>query len=74
MDIILMPEQYESVYTLTSELGQHKSDISYNCTVCIRCINVCPCVFGHCEYLIMALQELKHAGVFIIHIGKFLYT
>ena len=73
--IILLPIQYAYVYTLTSELGQHKSDISYTCTVCIRCIHVCPCVYEHCDSLIMALQGLKHAGVFIIQTSeKFLYT
>jgi hypothetical protein len=74
MVIILLPKQYESVYTLTSELGQHKSDI-YTCIVYITCIHVRPCVYEHCEYFIMALQVLKHTGIFIIQTtGKFLYT
>jgi len=73
--IILLPKQYESIYTLTFEMGQHKSDISYTCTVCIRCIHVCPCVCECCDSLIMAIQRLKHAGIFIIQTtGKFPYT
>ena len=72
--ITLVPNEYEYVYTLTPELGQHKSDISYTCTVCIRCICVCPCVNERCDSLIMALQEQQH-GVFIIQTtGKFPFT
>jgi hypothetical protein len=73
--IILLPKQCEYAYTLTSELGQHKSDISYTCIACIRCIHVCPCVYERCDSLIMTLQGLKQAGVFIIQTtGKFPYT
>ena len=73
--VILLSKQYEYVYTLTSELGQHKSDISYTCIVHIRCIHVCPCVYERCDSSIMALQRLQHAGVFIIQTtGKFLFT
>ena len=63
MVIILFPKQYESVYTLISELGQHKYVISYTYIDCIRCIHVCPRVSECCDSLLLALQRLKHAGV-----------
>jgi len=63
MVIILLPKQYEAVYTLISELGQHKSDICYTYIDYIRCIYVCPYVSERCNSLVMALQRLKHAGV-----------